>query len=212
MLPRRRRSWRSSVVASRSISTALRPPLRHRARPDSAPPSSYCQQQSWQHCTLYCTPCGFRMSVATTPCQKLPCTPYNIMCKCATCSCIGPPLGGRAERAADRPSRERGPVSRRDRGAPVSHIEKKGGRASRSRSLDTPFSVLGGSRVGRRPARLKPTESAGRMARWPDVRGTSGRTSNRHRISDNPNNCALGVVRIIGCKCNTPFMIQETAI
>ena len=111
MLPRRRRSWRSSVVASRSISTALRPPLRHRARPDSAPPSSYCQQQSWQHCTLYCTPCGFRMSVATTPCQKLPCAPYIIMCKCATCSCIWPPLGGRrprqgrhaCHRAADRP-------------------------------------------------------------------------------------------------------------
>jgi hypothetical protein len=52
------------------------------------------------------------MSVAASPCQKLPCAPYKIMCKRATCSCIGPPLGRRrprrgrnacAHRAADRP-------------------------------------------------------------------------------------------------------------
>ena len=56
------------------------------------------------------------MSVAASPCQKLPCAPYKIMCKRATCSCIGPPLGRRrprrgrnacAHRAAERADRPR---------------------------------------------------------------------------------------------------------
>jgi hypothetical protein len=96
-------------------------------------------------------------------------------------------LGGAGTRAAaDRPSRERGPVSRRDRGAPVSHIEKKGGRGSRSWSLDVRRSPVPRRVAGRRSARTK--------AKSADVRGRIS----PHRISDNPNNCALGVVRMIG--------------
>ena len=91
---------------------------------------------------------------------------------------------------AHRPSRERGPVSRRDRGAPVSHIEKKGGRASRSRSLDTP--LLRSRRVAgvAGPRDPKPKRSRKRA----DVRGIPFIAL----TSDNPNNCALGVVRTIG--------------